>query len=107
MSYTAVYTTRFQKRYRAYQSMQPRIEKVVLQILSAPYERTERLTHKSGFNLKGCRSARIGRNFRIIFVICAECRQEPACEFCFCDDLADETVIFLTVGPHEQAYVLR
>jgi mRNA-degrading endonuclease RelE of RelBE toxin-antitoxin system len=107
MSYQGVYTARFEKRYRTFQNIQPRIEKVVEQILANPYERTERLTQKSGFNLKGCRSARIGRNFRIIFVICAECRQEPACEYCFCEGLADDTVVFLTVGPHAQAYVMH
>ena len=67
MSYQGVYTARFDKRYKTFQNMQPRIEKVVEQILSNPYERTERLTHKSGFNLKCCRSAHVGRNFRIIF----------------------------------------
>jgi len=107
MSHQAAYTARFQKRYQTFQNMQPRIEKGVMQILSDPYTHTERLAHKSGFNLKGCRSARIGRNFRIIFVICAECRQEPACDYCFCENLADDTMVFLTVGPHEQSYVMR
>lgn len=107
MSCQAFYTARFNKRYKTFQSMQPRIKKMIGQILSNPYKRTERLTHKSGFNLKGCRSAHAGRNFRIIFVICAECRQEPACEYCFCEDLSDEAVVFLTVGPHEQAYIMR
>ncbi len=51
MSYRGVYTACFDKRYKTFQSMQPRIEKVVEQILSNPYERTERLTHKSGFNM--------------------------------------------------------
>ncbi|RLC14435.1 MAG: hypothetical protein DRI57_14445 [Deltaproteobacteria bacterium] len=36
-------------------------------------------------NLLGCRSARIDRNFRIIFVICEECRYIPECAFCFCE----------------------
>ncbi|MEA3339884.1 MAG: hypothetical protein U9R15_07950, partial [Chloroflexota bacterium] len=55
----------------------------------------------------GCRSARVTRNFRIIFVICEECRQVPECRFCLCEGLPDRTVVFLTVGPHEKAYRLR
>ncbi len=107
MTHRAIYTAHFQKRYQTFQSMQARIEKVVLQILADPYTKTERLVHKSGHNFKGCRSARIGRNFRILFVICRECRQEPACEYCFCEGLTDDTVVFLTVGPHDKAYMMR
>ena len=31
----------------------------------------------------------------------------PECRFCFCEGLPDETVVFLTLGPHEQAYAMR
>lgn len=61
----------------------------------------------SGLDLRGCRSVRVTRNFRIIFVICEECRHVPQCCFCFCEGLPDETVVFLTVGPHERAYAMR
>ena len=40
-------------------------------------------------------------------VVCEECRRVPECRFCFCEGLPDETVIFLTVGPHEWAYAVR
>lgn len=45
-------------------------------------------------------------NFRIVFVICEECRRVPECRFCFCEGLSDETVVFLTVGPHDRAYAM-
>jgi len=52
-------------------------------------------------------SARIDSNFRIVFVVCEECRKVPECEYCFCEDLPDKTVMFLTVGPHDKAYAIR
>ncbi len=56
---------------------------------------TERLGHLPGaLKLKGCRSARVGQNFRIIFVIREEHRKEPECGYCFCKGLDDRTVVF-------------
>jgi len=72
------------------------------QVLSDPYQDTERLGERAdGLDL------RVTRNFRIIFVVCEECRRVPECRFCFCEGLPDETVVFLTVGPHERAYAMR
>ncbi|MBC8448908.1 MAG: hypothetical protein H8D78_14275, partial [Chloroflexi bacterium] len=60
-----------------------------------------------GKDLRGCRSISVTRNFRIIFVVCEECRRVPECRFCFCEGLLDKAVVFLTVGPHERAYAIR
>jgi mRNA-degrading endonuclease RelE of RelBE toxin-antitoxin system len=77
-------------------------------VIEDPYAQTEFLGDVSGkLNLKGCRSARIDRNFRIIFVICEECRRIPRCEYCFCENLPDNTIVFLTVGPHDKAYAMK
>ena len=107
MSCLPVYMPRFDKHVKTLHNLRSRIEKVALQIIADPYARTEQLSHKHGFNLKGCRSAHVGQNFRIIFVICEECRKEPECEYCYCAGLSDQTVVFLTVGPHEKAYTLK
>ncbi len=40
-------------------------------------------------DLRGCRSVRVTRNFRIIFVVCEECRRVPECRFFFCEGLPD------------------
>ena len=73
-----------------------------------PSEEASLLDDVSGkLNLKGCRSIRINRNFRIIFVVCEECRRIPDCEYCFCEELPDNTVVFLTVGPHDKAYTIK
>ncbi len=41
------------------------------------------------------------------FVICEECRRVTECQYCFCEGLPDNTVVFLTVGPHGRAYELK
>ena len=106
--YDAVYESQFVRNLGRYSSLRQRIQRRVEQILRDPYTRTERLGRvASGLDLRGCRSARIDRNFRVIFVICEECRHIRECQFCFCEGRADETVVFLTVGPHDRAYAMR
>lgn len=106
--YEAVYEERFVKNLRRYSSMREPIKKRIERVIKNPYHNTEFLGDVSGkLNLIGCRSARIDRNFRIIFVICEECRNIENCEFCFCEDLQDKTVVFLTVGPHDKAYAMK
>lgn len=107
-NYTAVFEKQFIQNLRRYTSLRQRIKRRIDRILSNPYINTEALADASGkLNLRGCRSARIDKNFRIIFVICEECRQMPECDYCFCNDLSDKTVVFLTVGPHDSAYAMK
>ncbi len=76
--------------------------------MADPYHNTERLGKQpGGLDLRCCRSTHVGQNFRLLFVICEECRRVPECQYCFCEGLPDQTVVFLTVGPHEKAYLLR
>ncbi|MBN1936795.1 MAG: hypothetical protein JW934_19195 [Anaerolineae bacterium] len=93
---------------RRYASLRQRIKQRIERLLADPYTNTELLADVSGkLNLQGCRSVRVDLNFRIIFVVCEECRVISECEYCFCEGLADKTVVFLTVGPHDQAYAMR
>ena len=106
--YEAFYESRFVRNLARYSSLRQRIQRRVEEILNDPYTRTERLGRVAGeLDLRGCRSARVDRNFRLIFVICEECRHIRECQFCFCEGRADETVVFLTVGPHDRAYTMR
>lgn len=108
MSYQCHDTPRFEKDLATYPSLRERIWKQVQRITAAPYTNTEKLGHPANtLNLKGCPSAHVGRNFRIIFVICEECRAVPECQYCFCDGLPDQTIVFLTVRPHAKAYTMR
>ena len=105
--YEVAYESRFLKDLRRYRGLRKQIRRHVGQVLANPYQGTERLGRKArGPDLRGCRSIRVTRNFRIVFAICEECRQVPECQFCFCEGLSDETVVFLTVGPHERAYAM-
>ena len=107
-NYEAVYEKLFARNLRRYSSVQRSIKRRVERVLIDPYYNTETLGDASEkLNLLGCRSARIDRNFRLIFVICEECRDIKECEYCFCEDLPDKTVVFLTVGPHDKAYAVK
>ena len=66
MSCQPAYTSRFDKRYKAYRSLRPRIAEVAARVVADPYVGTEQLGKKGKLNLKGCRSAHVGMNFRII-----------------------------------------
>ena len=106
--YEAVYEALFTRNLRRYASVKQSIKRRINRVLTDPYHNTEFLGDVSGkLNLIGCRSARIDRNFRVIFVVCEECKNIKDCEFCFCDDLPDKTVVFLTVGPHNKAYAVK
>jgi len=107
-NYSAMYEKQFVRNLERYISLRRNIGRRVERILADPYINTEMLADAGGkLNLLGCRSARVDRNFRIIFVICEECRSIPECEYCLCEGLPDKTVVFLTVGPHDKAYSMK
>ena len=106
--YADFYEECFRRNQDAYAHIRDRLKRKVNQILRNPYHNTERLGGvEKGLNLRGCRSARIDRNFRIIFVICEECRKVEDCQYCFCDGLPDRAIVFLTFGPHKRAYQMK
>lgn len=108
INYESVYEERFVRNLKRYSSIREQIKRRVDRILSDPYHNTEKLISASGkLNLRGCRSARVDQNFRIIFTICEECRKIPDCDYCFCEGMEDKTVVFLTVGPHDKAYAIH
>jgi len=59
--------------------------------------------------LKGLRSARITKSFRVIFSICEECRARKfqkfvGCSLSICEKMDLKTIVFLTFGPHDKIY---
>ena len=107
-NYGSAYEELFIRNLNRHASIRKNIKRRVDRILNDPYYNTELLADATGkLNLTGCRSARVSKNFRIIFVICEECRNIPECEFCFCDNLPEQTVVFLTIGPHDKAYAIK
>ena len=106
--YEAVYEKLFVKNLKHYASLKKQIRHCIDRVVNDPYYNTEQLVDSAAkLNLAGCRSSRVDRNFRVIFVICEECRRIPDCEYCFCEGLTDRTVVFLTVGPHDKAYSMK
>ena len=106
--YVDEYARLSSENYRRYANIRARVDSRLERILHNPYHNTEYLDDKSGhLNLLGCRSLRIDRNFRIISIVCEECRRVPECQFCFCEGLTDKTVVFLTLGPHARAYAMQ
>ena len=106
--YEVKYEELFVNNLKRYRSLQKNIKRRVDRVIANPYHNTESLGDVTAkLNLRGCRSARVDRNFRVVFVICEECREIPESEFCFCDDLPDKTIVFLTVGPHDTAYAMK
>ena len=106
--YTPYYAELFMGNLRRYASQRQQVRRRVERIIQAPYHNTEMLADSSrGINLVGCRSARVDRNFRVVFAVCEECNRIPDCEYCPCKDLTEKTIVFLTVGPHDRAYTME
>ncbi len=105
--YQDLYGDGFNQNLKRYSSLRRRIKRRIERIIENPYAGTEPLRNVTdGLDLRGYRSARVG-NFRVIFVICEEYWQVKECQFRLCEGQEDETVIFLTVGPHDAAYAMR
>jgi Txe/YoeB family toxin of Txe-Axe toxin-antitoxin module len=107
-TYEEFYEERFRRNLSRYPQLRERLVRLTRRIARDPYENTERLSAQAGgLDLRGCRSYRIDRNFRIVFVVCEECRQVKECRYCYCEGLSDKSVLFLTFGPHRLAYAMK
>jgi mRNA-degrading endonuclease YafQ of YafQ-DinJ toxin-antitoxin module len=61
-------------------------------------------------NFRGFYSAAVKRNFIIVYLHCSICRKKGDDAFvkcADCSDTADDTVKFMLLGPHDQAYGLK
>ena len=106
--YEEFYEERFRRNLSRYPQLRERLARLTRRIARDPYHNTERLSAQpDGLDLRGCRSCRIDRNFRIVFVICEECRQVTECRYCYCEGLPDRSLVFLTFGPHRAAYGMK
>ena len=106
MNYKPLYHPEFLKQLKKYKSLTKQVEKTIKKILEFPYN--SELLSKKKIDLRGKRSKRIDRNFRIIFTVCDECEKRNFAEYnqkdcgMFCD--TNNNIIFLTFGTHEKAY---
>jgi plasmid maintenance system killer protein len=98
---------RFEKAFveavRKYSSIKKQVERKVQQIIEHPIALGEPLKG----NLRGFYSTPVKRNFLIIFLYCSACRKKGDDKVVLCSDCADckdETVKFVLLAPHDQAY---
>ena len=93
----------FLKAVQKHTGIKKQIEQKVQQIMEFPVELGEPLKR----NLRGFYSCPVKRNFIIIYLYCAACRKKGDDEFVACSDCGmtpDETIKFIIIGPHDEAY---
>ena len=105
--YKAYFTPEFLKQAQKYRHFKKVLANKIQLLSQNPYThcKSELLVG----DLKGLRSARITKSFRVIYAVCEECRAKKSqalvgCSRSICKELSMHTIVFLTVGPHETAY---
>ncbi|MDM8550638.1 hypothetical protein QUF72_11190 [Desulfobacterales bacterium HSG2] len=96
----------FLKAVKKHTGIRKHIEAKVRQITEFPVELGEPLRG----SLRGFYSCPVRGNFIIIYLYCTSCRKKGDAEFVACSDCsenADETVKFVLMGPHDEAYSTR
>jgi mRNA-degrading endonuclease YafQ of YafQ-DinJ toxin-antitoxin module len=96
-------TPRFQKDLKKYSSVKRAAETKVSNLLESPMGFGEPLKD----DLRGFSSCPVKKSFIIVYVYCRECRLKgyQSIRNCIkCNEIEDETVIFLAFGPHDTAY---
>ncbi len=105
--YKPYFTPEFLKQTKKHQHLKNILTNKIKLICENPYIncKSELLVGE----LKGLRSARVTKSFRIIFAICEECRNRKfqrlvGCSNTLCKEMNFKTIIFLTFGPHDAVY---
>ena len=98
-----LFSDAFKKSLGKYSSIKKIIKKKVDMIIEHPFKLGEPLKG----NLRGYYSCPVKRNFLIIFLYCKVCRKKGDDEIVLCKDCnncTDDTIKFVDIGPHDQAY---
>ena len=93
----------FLKAIKKHSSIKKLVQKKVDMIIENPVAMGEPLKG----NLQGFYSCPVKRNFIVIYLYCAVCRKKKDDTIVLCDDCkdnADETLKFILLGPHDEAY---
>jgi mRNA-degrading endonuclease YafQ of YafQ-DinJ toxin-antitoxin module len=96
----------FLKAVKKHAGVKKQIEATVKQIIEHPIELGEPLRG----DLRGYYSCPIKRNLIIIYLYCHACRKKGDDPYVACSDCSetdDETLKFLIIGPHDDAYGLK
>jgi mRNA-degrading endonuclease YafQ of YafQ-DinJ toxin-antitoxin module len=98
-----VFSDEFMNSVKKHSSIKKAVQKKVDMIASNPITMGEPLKG----NFRGYYSCPVKRNFLIIFLYCKSCRKRGddlivACADC--TDCQDDTIKFIALGPHDEAY---
>jgi addiction module RelE/StbE family toxin len=96
----------FLKAVKKHAGIKKQIEQKVRQIIKHPIEIGEPLKG----NFRGFYSCPVKRNFIIIYLYCGVCRKKGDDEFVACSDCSitpNETIKFVLMGPHDEAYGIK
>ncbi len=99
----AQFEAAFVKALKKHASIKKQVQKKVDMILENPVAVGEPLKG----NWQGFYSCPVRRNFIIIYLYCRACRKKGDDAFVACSDCGetpDNTVRFVLLGPHDQAY---
>ena len=99
----AQFESAFLKAVKKHASIKKLVQKKVDMILENPLALGEPLKG----NWQGFYSCPVKRNFIIIYLFCETCRKKGDNEIVLCSDCEstpDQTVKFILLGPHDQAY---
>ena len=99
----ALFSDVFVKSLKKHSSVKKAIQKKVDMIIENPIALGEPLKG----NFRGYYSAPVKKNFLIIYLYCKVCRAKSDDKIVLCHDCLrckDETVKFVDMGPHDEAY---
>jgi len=96
----AYFAPEFEQDMVTYSHIRKQIKKKVDMVLAHPYELGEPLK----YDLEGLRSVPVRKNYLLIYMIYKEWKTKGLAEIPGWLDLSDDTVVFLTIKPHDIAY---
>lgn len=102
----ALFSDAFVDSLKKHISLKKAIQKKVDMIVENPIRMGEPLKG----NFRGYYSCPVKRNFIIIYLYCRVCRKKKDQGIVICHDCSecnDETIKFIALGPHEEAYQLK
>ena len=99
----AIFSSSFINSLNKYSLLKKEIQKKVDMIIKNPLTLGEPLKD----NFRGFYSTPVKKNFLIIYLYCLACRKkgDDKIVLCMdCENIADETIRFIALGPHDEAY---
>lgn len=116
MNCIPLFTSRWIKDLQKYSTLKKQIYSKVEKIIENPYFYSReilkgRSTNKRKINLTGLRSSEVLDKYRIIYILCTECKEKSLKQkgIFFCETCKDieNGIIFLCFGPHDDAYIMK